>query len=340
MLYVFTFFGEFGYELLNWQGVIRKFSKTISPSDRIICCSRANLAPWYESCAHYIDITEFSLFQNSQASCYYAIIPGSNDHNSQENRTFDRKLRAEAKQYVAQRIPESLRPKGFLGQRRIRYIFSSQLFEMNGCRLGCNREQFAVGGEGDIYDRLDLGNNEYSKIKPDLSKSADIESRIGFSLKEPYILVQSRTRDVVIKSDTEVPKENLIRKLAETTRVVLLAFSTGRKNDSYSRFKDSPGATIFECRSFVEQACLIHFARKCVFFTEGDFGSHIYVPPFLGKNVLAIAPSSIYKLETTPIDFWNRNVFRFGGQIIPRISEEVFESESSQLEVVDEAIAS
>ena len=27
MIYVFTFIGEFGYELLNWQGTIRKWSK-------------------------------------------------------------------------------------------------------------------------------------------------------------------------------------------------------------------------------------------------------------------------------------------------------------------------
>ena len=29
MIYVFVYVGEVGYELLNWQGVVRKFSRTI-----------------------------------------------------------------------------------------------------------------------------------------------------------------------------------------------------------------------------------------------------------------------------------------------------------------------
>ena len=29
MNYIFVFLGEFGYELLNWQGAIRKFAGTI-----------------------------------------------------------------------------------------------------------------------------------------------------------------------------------------------------------------------------------------------------------------------------------------------------------------------
>ena len=49
MNYVFVFLGEFGYELFNWQGVIRKFSRLVAPGDKIICCSRAHLHLLYDT---------------------------------------------------------------------------------------------------------------------------------------------------------------------------------------------------------------------------------------------------------------------------------------------------
>ena len=88
-----------------------------------------------------------------------------------------------------------------------------------------------------------------------------------------------------------------------------------------------------------EQACLIHFAKHCLFFTEGDLGSHIYVPPFMGKDVTAVAPRSIYELESAPIDFWNRGVFRFGGQIVPLPTEEALRSDSSMRQTVQQILS-
>src|SRR5262249_34896158 len=113
---------------------------------------------------------------------------------------------------------------------------------------------------------------------------------------------------------------------------------TGRHLDSYSAFADVPGCFSYTASAFVDQACLISLAKSCVFFTEGDFGSHIYVPPLLGKNVHAIAPRDIYQLGTTPIDYWNRTVFGFGGQILPWEAEEVFRSTRSIAEVADEIL--
>ena len=41
MNYVFTFIGEFGYELLNWQGAIRKWVNLYKKDiDKIVICSR------------------------------------------------------------------------------------------------------------------------------------------------------------------------------------------------------------------------------------------------------------------------------------------------------------
>ena len=44
MIYVFSFLREFGYELLNWQGTIRKWATLHKqPEDKIIICSRKGL---------------------------------------------------------------------------------------------------------------------------------------------------------------------------------------------------------------------------------------------------------------------------------------------------------
>jgi len=340
MVYVFTFLGEFGYELFNWQGVVRRFSKALGPSDRIVCCSRSNLYPLYEVASLYVDISDVELFKNSQASCYSAIVPGSSDLGSWRNRSFDRKLRASLKSFISDRLQvQRLNCNGTAANKDVVFVFSSVKTQLNGCTFGCDPDLLLLGKEGDIYDRLNLHNNLYQRIKPDLSPRNEIERRIGFDLSEPYVLMQTREREVAVRSQDIVPKEQLIKVLADKVRVVLLSFNTGRKFDSFSQFDSSLKTVHYECRSFVEQACLVHFAKQCVFFTEGDFGSHIYVPPFMGKDVVAIAPRSIYGLGTTPIDFWNRNVFLFGGRIIPKVSEEVFADCKSMVPMADELLS-
>lgn len=210
-----------------------------------------------------------------------------------------------------------------------RFIFSSDRTELNGCIFGVR--QSPHDPEYDIYERLDLDNNIYKKIEPDFSIGETVEKKLGWDLKEPFILCQTRKRSGRIPQGSKdtIPEEKLIKALAREIRVVLLSFTTGRKLDSHSEFKDIPGAYLYPCRSFIEQLLLIYSARHSIFFTEGDFGSHIYLPPFLGRDVTAIAPWTVYQLGTTPVDFWNQDVFRFGGRIIPRISEEIFASEDS-----------
>jgi hypothetical protein len=77
MNYVFIFLGEFGYELFNWQGVIRKLSLVKKPDDKFICCSRANLHPFYEFADQYIDISNVKSFKNSAACGYFGRHPQS-----------------------------------------------------------------------------------------------------------------------------------------------------------------------------------------------------------------------------------------------------------------------
>ena len=333
MIYVFIFLGEFGFELFNWQGVIRKFSATLPESDRIICCSRANLYPLYEMADEFVDISSVKLFQRSKAVAYYAhLIPAGGPPESGPNALYDRLLRARLKRYILKhsqilsQLDHKTSPREALSSvdtiqspsGACTFIFSSRAVELNGCTFG----------RGSVYESLDVDNNAYRKIEPDLSLRPKIEERLGWSLSQPCILCQARRREVrsALSQDT-VAKEALIKAIAQKMRLVLLAFNTGRWLDSYSQFDDLPNCFHFDCRSFPEQACLIHFANHCLFFTEGDFGSHIYVPPFLGRNVTAIAPWTVYQIGSTPIRSWNKQVFKFGGQVIPMVSEDVVSSD-------------
>jgi hypothetical protein len=186
--------------------------------------------------------------------------------------------------------------------------------------------------DANIYELLDVGNNYFVRIRPDETLRPVVAERLGWDLSQPFVLCQTRQRRTMQRSPDLLPAEGmqqLLTILGQNMRIVLLSFQTGRWLDSYSAFDELPNCTLYQCRSFPEQAVLASSARHCLFFTEGDFGSHIYVPPFLGRDVTAIAPASVYRLGTTPIDFWNTHVFTFGGQIHARSAEDVFACETS-----------
>ena len=321
MVYVFTFLGEFGYELFNWQGVIRKFAASIDPSDAIVCCSRARVYPLYEHADLYVDISEAPLLKRSRACCYSATI-GAGAPGRRVNRAFDAALRASLRSFVTTRIG-ALKPEWISsGDRQLVFVFSSKKTSVRGFVFGCDPDR--IEAEADIGEGLAVENNLYARIAPDLTVRPEVERRAGFDLSEPYILVQTRQRRVGPTS-APVPAAQVIRALSPQMRVVRLSFETGRLLDSFSRFDGDQDCVDYAARSFPEQACLIHFAARCVFLTEGDFGSHTYVPPFMGKDVVAVAPRSVYTPWRDAIDFWNRAVFRFGGQLIPHVAEELLE---------------
>ena len=132
MVFVFTFIGEFGYELLNWQGVIRKFSKTLEPADAIVCCSRGNVYPIYEMADAYVDISEVRLFKYSRACCYSGTV-GAGAPGRRLNRAFDAALRASLRSFVGKRI-RALEP-AWKGATDPRADVRVQLQEDHGSRL-------------------------------------------------------------------------------------------------------------------------------------------------------------------------------------------------------------
>ncbi|MEC5031530.1 MAG: hypothetical protein SAL07_16650 [Oscillatoria sp. PMC 1051.18] len=328
MIYVFVFQGEFGFELLNWQGVVRKFATTIAPEDKIICCSRANLYSLYEMADEFVDISEVPLFKQSRASAYWGIfspaeLPRYRLIGQFKEKSLKLLLRHQLKQFIWK---NSQILQGNLNQP-VRFILSARPTRINSCLFGWSRND----GVMDIYDLLDVENNLYRKIEPDLSWRSVIEERLKFSLDEPFLLIQTRKRDTSTKQPSPdlLETESLIEHLSRQVKIVLLSFDTGRWLDSHSDFPEKNIGYHYRCTSFPEQACLIYYARHCLFLTEGDFGSHIYVPPMMGKDVTVVAPRSIFQLESTPIDFWNQKVFTCGGQVVAAIAESVLSSDES-----------
>ncbi len=396
MIYVFVFLGEFGVELLNWQGVIRTFSKTLAPGDMIVCCSRASVYPIYEFCDAYVDIGSHPDFQASRSLAYFAVPPtAASGWDTLAARRFNRTLKERLQPYILRQMDEQgIRPAA-VGSRR--FIFSSDHTTLNGLTFGRRRRGIAGLGlatllekmrastaargpasgvqtsseaadwmegrkdrflaqsrrlpglrgldrsrEASIYELPNLNDNTYVRIQADLALAGEVQARLGWDLNEPFLLCQTRQRSIVRRSPESLPWRSiqaLLESLALRIRIVLISFHTGRQLDSYSDFAALPNFYAYTCRSFSEQAILIHFAAHCLFFTEGDFGSHIYVPPLMGRDVTVLAAASMYALSTAPIAFWNKEVFRFGGQIRPRTVEDVFSTPQATEALSNEILA-
>ena len=355
MIYIFIFLGEFGYELFNWQGVIRKFRRLAAPQDKIVCCSRAAVHPLYEVSDAYVNVSEVPLFRQSRAMAYFALPSPASSWDSWGARRFNTRI----KEALCDHIRHELHQRGWaLHEGTYRFVFSSDKHELAGVSFGRRRHgiagmclatayeqvraraadlasrledtkarfyarfpRFDNNRDANIYDYLDLESNDYICVEPDFRVANEVRGRLGHIVDGPFILCQMRQRFLKPLSPDRLPVSgmvSLLETLAQRLPVVLLNFDTGRYLDSYSAFAALPGCHGYHCRSFLEQSYLVHRATHCLFFTEGDFGSHIYVPPFMGRDVTAVAPASVYDLHTTPIAFWNRHVFKFGGQILPQ----------------------
>ena len=315
MIYVFTFLGEFGYELFNWQGIVRKFKETCSADDKIVIGGRTGMDIWYSYADVYIDISGDPFFNAARADSYTAY-----DLKTIYRAESVDRIKASVQFYISEKLKEY----GIYvdAGNDVRFIFSSDFNLLNGIYFGAWRKIFSIyGGEGykqNLYAKIDFDSQAVRK---------NLETRLNFDLSAPYVLVQGRKRDIVIRSTYVVPVEKLIERLAEKIPVVILNFDTGRAWDSRSQISAVEGCFVLKTASAHEQAILIKHAAECVFVTENDFGSHIYVPPFMGRDVLAIAGADVYRIGTTPIKFWNDEIFKFGGKIIPFVSEEIFLSE-------------
>tara|TARA_R110002153_G_scaffold29946_12_gene91881 strand:- start:459 stop:1481 length:1023 start_codon:yes stop_codon:yes gene_type:complete len=326
MTYVFIFTGEFGYELLSWNGVIRKWClENKKENDTIIICSRPGLELVYEMADYYIDLSEIEAYNNCVADCYWSII---RDENGKVIRHH------QYQQDIFLSVQQSIEESGFTN---VKYIYTpnpDQVEYLDGCEFGkCG----IYGPERKPHGRLNVPNNVYKKFTADLSKQKMIEDKLGISLDEPFILCQSGARSIVQRDKTILDIDDFIIAMSKELPVICLGFDTGKFLDSKSTFNNIESKNIYHCNlsTLQEQSCLIAKAKHCVFFTEGDFRSHMYLPPFFGKSVTAVASRAMFEptisdhvatepgKTNAPLDFWNEHVWNFGGKITPLYYEKI-----------------
>jgi len=313
MNYAFVFTGEFGYELFNWQGVVRKWiqeNKTLD--DKIIICSRQGLENIYDFADQYINISQVESYNNTVADCYRGYI-----WEEREDLEFDDwPIIGSGPVYnkLVEQIESDIKSLTNKTVNVDKWIWSHYYQEIHGCHFG-----HGGPGGGSIYsDGKFLSNNEYTKIKlPNLNEiKTKLQKHINIDLDKPFILSQSGFRDgkgYLEKSKVKIDPAAVNYFNSAHIPILFLDFDLGRYWDSTSRFNNIHNT--YSCSNFTEQACLILLAEKCVFMTEGDFRSHTYVPPMLGKDVHVIASHEVLRLPSASVDFWNKNMFTFGGQM-------------------------
>ncbi len=318
MNYVFAYTGEFGYELFQWQGNIRKWVKEYKQSkDKIFICSRKGLEHIYEFADYYLDISNIKSFKNSIGGGTTSICK-----ICYENQNFNIKCCENGTYKIENDIKDFFKKK-FPNIKEFKWIFSSDKNSIDGVNFGTGH-YLPNGFKNGIYkihhNYLDLNNNVFIKL-------CNFDS--PRQIKEPYILLQTAWRTHVQRSKVKIDYSKILDSLKLLKiKILLLDFNTGKKDDSFSKFDDKR-FEIISCDNFNDQVSLIKNAEACIFFTEGDFRSHLYIPPFVGKNVIIISPQDILNMPQAPINFWNKNVFKFGGQMLPIVYEQLIYSQDN-----------
>jgi len=310
MNYAFIFTGEFGYELFNWQGVIRKWILNHKKqNDKVIICSREGLESLYELADCYINISQLDSYNNTVADCYRGYI-----WEEKEDIPFDDwPIIGSGPKYdnlvsTIKKDVKTLTEKTF--GKIDKWVWSCEYEKLDDCHFG-----HGGPGGGSIYsDGKFLENNIFSKIEINKLKNLKnlIQQKVSIDLNKPFVLCQTGYRGgagYTNKSKVKINHNHIFQN--NTLPVLYLNFNSGRYWDSTSSFETES----YFCSNFSEQACLILLSTKCIFTTEGDFRSHTYIPPMLGKDVDVIASKEVLNLPSSSSNFWNKNIFKFGGQM-------------------------
>lgn len=293
----FVFLGEFGYELLNWHGRIRQLHR-LNPDLEITAVSRLSTEVLYTFAQRFVPLEEISSFNDYAADGYFARYRTTQINSIQEMRATKR-LHHVVKRALQDR-PET---------RDCQIVFSDTPTLVRGLSFGANR--FLYGHDlrhADINNDLDVGANDYVTIDPG-ARTALTESANG------RILMMRASRDRVTRYHELVSQDEIISFLAAEYGVCLMEFQTNRWDDTVGHFSPDVPVQPVVVSNLRDQVELIRAASLCLFFTEGDFRSHTYVPPLAGRDVFVLGEAAVFANGAIPL--WNRHVFRFGGQLRP-----------------------
>ena len=103
--------------------------------------------------------------------------------------------------------------------------------------------------------------------------------------------------------------------------IVNISYSHSLSENSKSEVYHHPAIRNIKPESFKEQLALIQASAYCIYSSCEDFGSHIYIPPLVGKDVFVVCDNEVLGKESYPLDLWNEQIFRYGGQIYAAVMD-------------------
>jgi len=313
--FIFVFTGEFGYELLNWQGRIRKFSAE-HPGTKIVCASTEATRLLYLDFAEFIPLDGSDVFNKGIADTYFLRHQSFKRDGLKDVITaFIR--RKQMSKFIAGELAE-------MDLKNSRFIFSDKLTFVDGTQFGATRwaPRFNLLRKRNlqqIYDGLPSEETQYIELIPRESVMREVKKRIlDMGITSPFVVVQNADRETFLKKRRfELPTRDLYSEISKQLPTVEISFRQIRRTDTQSPSTDSNN--VYLCTSLEEQAAIIRLSSFCIFMSSGDFRSLHYVPSFCGRDNYSITSSSI--ISNSAIGLWNAEVFMFGGKIIPMTAE-------------------
>ena len=303
---VFVFLGEFGYELLNWQGKVRNFAKSNNHL-RVSAISRKSCEILYENSTRYIPLDSIDLWKNSIADGYFARFEGVGRNSILELKK-NRELHKAIKNAFY-----AIAGKDHL---KIKWVWSDRLTILSRVEFGANRYLFGRNLEhGSIYESLEVFANDV--LLTNNFKASKIQEE---SSPEDYILIMRAERSRIVRSEGLINASRIVEEISKTYPVILGEFLTSRLNDTTGKFNNG-NFKVIQFSNLEEQFRLILKSRVCFFISEGDLRSHTYIPPLIGKNVLVYGFRDIFPADT--LKRWNSSLFKETGRILPIFAEEI-----------------
>ncbi len=324
---VFVFLGEFGYELLNWQGRIRKFKKEC-PEEFLISASRGQCEILYRDSAEYfVNLSSIPSYQGSIADRYFC-----HTKNYQFNHIFSEVLDSFqavlVRRNLRQEIKKELQATG-IKTEKLKFVFSDKVTTFGKYKFGAPRSRFARfrwGRPDDIYNELPSGENYYIDLRENLIEKDFRKNKAVEDHSRKVALIQRAERTRIIRVDNFIDESVYLEEIAKSYEVILLDYTSSRFADTQGKFE----STLFphiEIESLGEQVALFSKSDLNINFIHGDFRSNTYVAAFCGKKSFVITPLELYNREY--IDKWNDEVF--SGEVVPF----VYSSDSEVSELLD-----
>jgi len=327
--YCFVFTGEFGYELLNWQGRIRKFS-TLHPETRIICASSEATRLLYYDFSEFIALDSSNAHTKGISDTYFLRHENFIRDNIRDVVTAHLR-RKKLKKFICDLYPKS-------ESDAFKFIFSDKLNFIGGFQFGATRWAPRINflrkrNFQEIYDRLPIEQNLYVKLAPSQAVEETVKQKLtDMGVEFPFVAVQSADRIAFLKKRRlEIATSDLFQGILSQLPTLEISFTQSRETDTQSISLNSNKK--YFCSTLEEQVAIISLSAFCIFTSSGDYRSLHYVPSFCGKDNYSITSSSI--ISNSAIGLWNSQIFQFGGKIIPITAESLCFDEELKMAILN-----